>query len=473
MKETLSIKTIINTVTKLAKPNDEVYIVGGWLRDEIMGIKTMDMDLAVPFDPAKLAASTAKSLNGRCIVLDEKNRIYRVILFDSEISCLDISKFKGATIHKDLAMRDFTINALARALKGADIIDPMSGLDDIKQKTIRVCSPAAFKDDPLRMLRAFRFSAELGFEISPETIKSVRKNKALISKPAKERVRDELFRILATPDAAKILLQMGSVGLLTGIFPEILPMRRHSKKFYFHKGGLWEHSVKTFEAVEEVLAKPETFLQTSHKQACEYLAQTYPRGISRAALLKLAALFHDMAKPECIKKIDGRIRFLGHDSEGASMFERLLRRLRLSNVEISAGRTLVEHHMRPITLSQAPRITTRAIMRLFATSGEHTPELIILALADCLSYRNIKRPMKLTVPFDKQAAVFDEILSKYFGKKSQPPMPKIIDGTMLMNRFKLKPGPEIGKLLKIIADARMMGKVTSTKEALALAKKRL
>jgi poly(A) polymerase len=473
MDKKTSLATINNTVAKLLKPDAEIYIVGGWLRDELLGRQTFDMDLALPEDPATLAARVAKELKGKYIVLDDKNCVYRVILFNCEISCLDFSKFKGPTIEKDLALRDFTINTLARHLFGTKLIDPLGAATDIRRKVVRLCSPAAFKEDPLRMLRAFRFSAELGFSITPDTLKTVKKYATLINKPAGERVRDELFRVLAAPGAAANIAQMDNLGLLTGIFPEIETMKKHSKKFYFHPGGLWEHSMKTLEASEEVLKQLESFLPASHKEASAHFTQKYPGGITRPALLKLTALFHDLAKPDCYKKIDGRVRFLGHDSEGAKMFELVLRRLKLSKIEIHAGSLLVENHMRPITLSQAPKLTLRAMLRLFNISENYTPELLVLSLADCLSYRNITNTLRLTVPFEKQSAIFDNLLNRYFEKEARPPLPKIIDGNILIKRLKLKPGPEIGRLLKIISEAQGVGTVCSTKQALALAKKNL
>ncbi len=473
MKNIVSTKAIINTVTRLAGPDAHVYIVGGWLRDELMGRKTCDMDLALPGDPAKLAAAIARELKGKCILLDEKNCVYRVILFDSEICCLDLSKFKGPTIEKDLYLRDFTINALARPLNGTQLLDPLDAAQDISKKVVRLCSADAFKQDPLRMLRAFRFSAELGFDITTDTIRAIKKYYSLITKPAGERVRDEFFRILAVPHAAPMLIQMDSLGVLPELFPEIAEMKKHSKKYYFHEGGLWEHVLKTLEAVEEVLSHMELFLPASHEQAAAHFAKAYSGGITRPALLKLTALFHDLAKPACYKKIEGRVRFLGHDSEGAKMFEKLLRRLKLSRSEIDAGSLLVENHMRPITLTQAPKLTQRAMLRLFSITGDYTPELMVLSLADCLSYRNVKKQMKLTLPFAQQAALFDKILSRYFQKEAQPPMPRIIDGKILMKKLKLKPGPEIGRLLKLVSEAQALGKISTTGQALALAKKNL
>jgi tRNA nucleotidyltransferase/poly(A) polymerase len=456
----------------------ELYIVGGWLRDRLLRRPNRDLDLAVPGDPATLARKVARTLKGSFVVLDREHKIYRVALKDGkELDYIDFARFKGKDIGADLANRDFTINAMALQITGngtirlADILDPCDGKSDLKKRKLRMSSAAVFKDDPLRLMRAFRFAAELNFSIDATTSRAIKKNVPLISRSAAERVRDEFFRILSTDSAAPIVALMERSGLLEKILPEITQMKRSARRFYFHPHGLWQHAMETLVSLEMLTTKLDRIFPGNDEAVLRHLEEPLASGITRLGLLKFVALLHDVAKPLCARRIGKRMRFLGHEEKGAAMTGDILRRLRVGRKEIRIAERLVEHHMRPISLGQAKNTTQRAAFRLFRDLEENVPDLFLLSLADCYSYRRLKT--KKTVDLKTQECTVRNLVAFYYEQKTKPLQPKLLDGNVLMRKLRLKPGPIIGKLLKAVTEAQQLGKIVTEEQALALARKRL
>lgn len=469
-------KHIFKTLSDSSKGH-QVYIVGGWLRDIFLKRVNKDLDLAVSGNARALALKISKALRGRLVVLDEKNRIYRIVLKDSKVlEYIDISALKGPTIEQDLSKRDFTINSFACPLTKngyslKDIIDPFRGIRDLKKGLVRATGNRAFAEDPLRMLRAFRFAAELGFSIEPATLRAVKKHHRLISKSAGERIKEEIYRILLSPVSASYVKLIDRHGLLEVILPEIIPMKKSARNFYFHPQGLWQHSTETLACLEEIISDLKELFHSDRARISAYLGETLSAGSTRLQVLKLTALLHDLAKPKCAKKIDGKMRFLGHDTKGAEMIGRVFERMKLSRKEIRAAKNIVGHHMRPISLGQANVLTSRASVRLFRAAGDELPMLLLLSLADCYSYRGLK--VKKSVELKKMKQVVRDLFAKYFSEKDKASRPKLIDGHVLMKKLDLEPGPVIGKLLNAVAEAQLMGKVNTQEEALSLARKTL
>jgi poly(A) polymerase len=207
------LKNLINKIIKLSK-DYEVYAVGGFARDLLIKRPHTDIDLAVNKTALKYAKLIASALDAKLIVLDDISKTYRLILKNAPIANIDISLMDGKTILEDLKKRDFTINAMAFNIStfanfsSNFIFANDQCLKDLKSKTIKIVSPLSFKQDALRMLRAFRFSAELGFEISSETLKRIKTDAHLISKIAPERIKAEFFRVLKCPKSAPLIRQM-------------------------------------------------------------------------------------------------------------------------------------------------------------------------------------------------------------------------------------------------------------------------
>src|SRR3989339_34516 len=252
---------LFSIIKKLSGKN-EVYIVGGWLRDALLGRPNKDLDIATAASPAALSRKLAAAAGGTVVTLDRQNEIYRVVLNPKkpgEIAYVDICRLKGKTIGEDLANRDFTITSIAMPLPlsaktdFSKVIDPVGARNDLKRRLVRATSDRVFTDDPLRLLRAYRMAAELSFKIEPATLKLIKKHARLITRAAPERIREELFRILAKPQAAAWIEELDSGKLLERILPETARMKKSARKFYFHPRGLWQHAMETLVSLERLL----------------------------------------------------------------------------------------------------------------------------------------------------------------------------------------------------------------------------
>ena len=458
----MNIKNIIKILSGKTKPGQKIYLVGGFLRDVLLKRKTNDLDFVVNKNIRDFVNSIALKLKGKVIILDDRNRIYRIIVSgsDGETCNLDFSHMQGKNIQLDLDRRDFTINAMAMDIEHKDIIDPFGGIKDLNNKIIRKVSDRIFNDDPLRLLRAYRFQAELGFDIEQDTSKLIRKYARFIKKPAKERVRYELLKILQTNDSSKIVDVLDKQKLLEPIFPEILVMKKSARRFYFHPEGLWQHSKESLVSLEIILKNVKKLFPQSSEKIIRHITP-------RIGLIKFITLFHDLAKPKSIKRINNRIRFFGHEREGAKKIARIMGRLKFSNKEISIAEKIVKNHMRPGNLLQAKILTERAIYRFFRDLGDETVDLLLLSFADRHSYLKIRATKKEVSDYKKFAGL---MIEKFFKQKELEKREKIVNGHIIMKKFGLKPGPIIGKLLKIVEENYILGKIKTTELALEFIK---
>jgi poly(A) polymerase len=457
----------------------EVFAVGGFVRDLLLNLGHKDVDLAVNADALKFSKILAKAFNSKAVLLDAEKQTYRIPLKNAAVLNVDVSLTDGKNICEDLKKRDFTVNAFAFALERFDDYEKhilscgKTSFSDLKSKTIKTVSDDAFKDDPLRMLRAFRFCAELNFKISDETAKLIKKSAPLIKKSAPERVKNEFFKILACKNSAGVIEKMNECFLLSEIFPEIAKMKKASKKYYYHAGGLFEHSFLTLSAAENILNNLNKIFPDDAAAIEEYFSKddVYSENVNHKNLLKFAALFHDAAKPETAKKEGAKIRFFGHEERGADKLKEIMLSLKTGKKDASDAAFLVANHMRPSTLTKNNSVTKKAALKFFRDIKELTPSLIILAMADWHSYRHLKIFTPKTLKRQEEEA--KNLIKQYYEFKNAKPVKKIIDGNVVMKRFKLKPGPWIGDLLKMALEKQQEGKIANQKEALELISRKL
>lgn len=478
----MNISQVVRIIFKLSSQK-QIYLVGGAIRDILLDKEVYDIDLTLSKNPLSVAKKLTHIIKGSFVTLDDVNKIYRVIKKTNKATyTFDFTKLKGKTVSEDLSNRDITINAMAVRLKDivqhlkgdvlklpdeSIIIDPYGGLCDLKNKTVKLISENSILNDPVRMLRVYRFSASLNFKIDSTTKKIVKKNTSLITLASYERIRDEFFKILATPHSVFYILQLDKIGLLTKIFPEIILLKKSARKFYFHPQGLWHHLTETLLSLEDVLSNLKKYFSKTHKSLTEYLNENISSS-SRLTLLKYITILHDIGKPRCVRKIKGRVRFFGHEVVGTKLFEEISRRLKLSNNEINIGKNLIKNHMRILQLVGGQTITERATFRLMRDVGDDILSLAILSLSDAMSYRKLpgfeKNNIKDILRYVRK------LVQLYFDRKNQQPRKKIIDGHILMKELNLKPGPIIGKLLTAIDEEYNLKRISTTQEAIAFAK---
>lgn len=443
----------------------------------MIGRDTADIDIIIGGDALEIGAGLATALGGKYVVLDEENGVSRVILADEVHRWeIDLCTLKGS-IEQDLARRDFTIDAMAVDLgqlggeeTAVNIIDPFGGRDDLKQGVVRVVSETAFASDAVRLLRAVRLAAELGFTIESETEALIRSYSSLVAGVAGERVREEFIRLLAVADSGW-WHYLDGLGLVTAVIPELAALKGVAQP----KEHFWDvfgHTIETVSAVDFVLRRGSWAYATDDiltatpwsADLAGYFNEEVSYGSNRRVLLKLAALLHDLAKPQT-KALDqqGRTRFLGHAEQGALTAANILHRLRFSARETKLVETAVRHHLRPTQMSSCGMPTPRAIYRYFRDTGDAGIDVLFLSLADHLATRGPHLDLE---QWREHGQLVDYVLAQRFQEESIVTPPKLLSGHDLINVFSLSPGPKIGELLEAVREAQAAGEVTTRDEAL-------
>jgi len=477
--------------TFLLERHVEAYLVGGYVRDCLLGRETNDVDLAVNAEAVGLTQEVANLFGGRFVLLDEANQVARVVFPPASAEShqrwyLDLSTLRGGIVG-DLPQRDFTINAMAVDLQEVlneaeiSIVDPFGGRADLESKIVRVVREEAFQEDPARLLRAVRFASELGFTIEEKTKSLIIRFHPFIASVASERVKDEFCRILAAQKAAHSLRYLDESGLLGVIMPE-LTAAKGVEQPKEHFWDVFSHSLETVSAIESLLrvegssAKPwikEEVLAIVpwSLRLAQHFDEEIGGGQTRRTLLKLAALLHDIAKPQCkIAEENGRIRFFGHAQEGAAIASQILQRLRFSNREIKMVQKTIEYHLRPGQLANQGLPTRRAIYRYFRDTEEVGIDTLYLNLADHLAARG---PQLDYATWQEHVETTRYVLQKRLEEANMMAPLKLIDGHDLINRFGLNPGPHIGELLELAREAQAAGEIGTKEEALAFVERQL
>ncbi len=477
----------------LTEQGIKAYLVGGFVRDLLLGRDTADIDITVAADALEIAPKLAAAVSGKYVPLDEVNRIGRVVLTNEGVAStggrreLDLSTLKGS-IEQDLAQRDFTVDAMAVDLgeiveaciplssgsqkRDVQFIDPFGGWSDLKKGVIRTVSNAVFESDAARLLRAVRLAAELDFSIDKETEALIRHYCHLVAGVASERVREELLRLLAIPRAGRLLSYLDELGLVTAIIPE-LNQTKGIKQPREHFWDVFDHSIQTAIAVDFLLrqgawgyADKEVLAATPWSSVLtQHFDREVSHGSTRRLLLKLAALLHDVAKPRTkATEESGRVRFLGHAKEGAAIAVNILERLRFSNKEVRLVEIMVRYHLRPGQMSHDGFPSRRAIYRYFRDTEEAGIDTLFLSLADHLATRG---PDLDLARWQEHAQMVEYVLAHRFQEETLVAPPKLIDGHDLISVFGMSPGPKIGEFLEAVREAQAAGELATRQEALS------
>ena len=457
----------------------EAWLVGGAVRDLLLGRATKDIDLAVAGDALATARRVAERLGGTFVPLDEAHQVARVVLPQGEGWWLDFSALRGP-LEEDLARRDCTINALALPLEAAlrsdwegQLQDPLGGRRDLRDRLLRAASDAAFGEDPARLLRVIRLAAQLDFAVEPGTRLLLKRDAALLGSVAPERLRDELCLILATPRAYWALRELDAVGILARLLPEMEPTRGVGQPSEHH-WDVFDHLLRTVEAAQAILGQgpppwvsPQALAPLPRPPELAGYFEGDWGGVPRGTLLKLAALLHDVAKPETkAPDAKGRMRFLGHPALGAQRAEACLKRLRFSRAATELTCALVLHHLRPTQMSHQVIPSDRAIYRYYRDLGEAAIPGLYLAGADWLATRGPSLEMEPWLAYLRRV---DHVLGQYLHRPERVFPPSLVDGNDLMAALDLAPGPLIGRLLAAVREAQGAGEAATRSRALEVA----
>jgi len=488
----LSFLELLEKVRAVLPSGLAVYAVGGAVRDELLGRPIHDVDFVVSGDALKIGRRAANALGGAYYPLDEQRDTARVILSQPDGSrlALDFAAQRGPDLESDLRARDFTLNAMAVELSDPQtLLDPLEGAADLRARRLRACSPTAFEDDPLRILRGVRLATGFGFHILPETRHLMRQSVERLPSISPERLRDELFRILDGPQPATALRALELLGGLFYILPE-LPALKGVTQSPPHFEDVWDHTLSVLQKLESVLKTlalphdPEAAANLAlaplslrlgrfREQLQAHLSVSINPLRSVRALLFMAALYHDIAKPDT-RQVEGsgRIRFFEHELVGEQVVARRASELHLSNDEIERLKKIVHHHMRPLLLAQTGQLPTRrAVYRFFHATGPAGVDVCLLSLADSLATYGSELPQDL---WGQQIDVIRTLLEAWWERPDESVSPPVlIDGHDLMQALNLEPGPEVGRLLELVREAQASGEVHDQAGALAMARARL
>ncbi len=444
--------TLINP--KFIPEKSGIYLVGGTVRDHMLGRQTTDYDLAVDGDPAEVAGSIASAAGSRVVFIGRPEKcVYRII---SGNETYDVCGIIGSDINEDLLRRDFTINAMAVNAENGELIDPAGGRKDLSAGLVRMVAPESFDSDPIRLLRAFRMAAVLGFSIDPATLEAISLRTEKITDSAGERIREEWLMLLNSPASVPLLESMDRAGLLDEIFPEIKNLRGCTQNRH-HRFDAFEHTMKVCRATEQMLHQNKPALLKDCKNA-DLLAGPVGPG-----LVKHAALLHDTGKP-LTRSVEenGDIHFYNHEAAGAKMAWEINRRLRFSNAENRYVSFLVENHLRPLflyLLCKRGKLKPETVSRFFIKTAPWSLDLLILAAADKAG----KKSSTNTGFMEFAAKLADDYLNKHLPASKQSPL---ITGNDLIKHFGLKPSPEFSRILGRIEKMRLAGSLKTRRQAL-------
>ena len=449
-----------------------LYLVGGTVRDWLLGRSASDIDIAAHCSATVLAKQLRAALGGGALVdlSGPDDEAVRVVWRKEQV---DFATFRAGTtsIEEDLRLRDFTLNAMAVPLaalatggKPLHFIDPIGGLTDLRNGRIVHC-PGAFINDPLRMLRGYRLSAMLRFHLADETRVEVKMHAGRIALAAAERIGYELRLIFQTPETARVLQAMDEDGLLALLLPELCRGKSVVQP-EFHHLDVFGHSLLALGSMDEILADPERFFPSRMAEITRYLQQE-----NTLVCMKWAALLHDIGKPvtrAVQADKDDRVTFYRHDEEGVAIFREFAERSRWSNADIERTGGLIGMHMHPFHLcnvARAGKITRRAALKLCQRAGSDLPGLFLLAMADSMASRGEKKPERMEAELRE---LFDSV-QKIYDEHIQPVLfgPRLLTGKDLIGEFGLQPGPVFTTLLEALEVARVEGEVTDRRSALA------
>ena len=443
-----------------AVADEPAWLVGGAVRDRLLGRPTDDYDVAVGGDARRLARELAGSSDAHVFALSEAFGVWRVVARDHSWQ-VDVLPLAGTSIESDLRQRDFTINAIAEPLSGGGYVDPFGGIDDLRRGVLRMVSAAAFASDPLRTLRLARLACELGLEVDEETAVAAAASSEGLTGVAPERIFAEFKRILIADRALAGLELMDAVGATEVVLPELTEMRGVEQSHYHHL-DVYEHTRSVLASTIELSRRPEQWFSSHAGAVAQLLDEPLANELTRGQALRFGALLHDVAKPQTRRVTpEGRITFIGHDVVGAEVASAVLTRLRASDRLCEHVAALTRNHLRLGFLVHEMPVGRRAIYRYLRACEPVQVDVTLLSVADRLATRGRGSDQAIARHLELARELLGEALAWRDGRPRPP-----VRGDELARAVGLRPGPELGQILQELEEASFAGEITSRQQAI-------
>jgi len=442
----------------------DAWLVGGAVRDRVLGRDTADFDVTVAGPVAPAARAVGRAAGGVAFELSEAFGAWRVVAHDRTWQ-LDLLPLDGATIEEDLSRRDLTINAIAAPLAAEGYIDPFGGLEDLRRRRLRAVSPGAFQRDALRVLRLARLGCELSFQVDAETLALARAGAPALDAVAPERVFVELKRLVCAPAALDGLVLMDRTGATGVVLPELSALHGVEQS-RFHHLDVADHTRAVLAETISLEQEPERLAGPEADALRQYLSAPLANELTRGQALRFGALLHDIAKPQTRSVTSaGRVTFMGHDEAGARLSAAILGRLRASERLRQHVAALTRHHLRLGFLVHETPLTRRAVYEYLHVTAPVAVDVTVLSVADRLSTRGDNAEVAIA----RHLELAGQLIREAMAWVADPPRPPL-RGDELVRALGIKPGPVLGGLLAELEAASFSGEVATREEAIERAR---
>lgn len=453
-------------IARAALGGFDAWLVGGAVRDRLLGRDSADLDLVVDGDPGAAAKTLARAIKGPAFELSDEFGAWRVHAPDRTWQA-DINPLRGGSLAADLGLRDFTLNAIAEPLAGGDPVDPFGGARDLEARTLRAVGPRSFTDDPLRVLRLARQATELGLTPDAATVTAAEDESPRLQEVAQERVFAELRRIVVADDAVAGLRLAGALGALAAVLPELGELQGVEQTVYHHRDA-YGHTLEVLERAVAIDRDPAAFLGATHGPRVTRLLRTpLADELDRGGGLRLGALLHDIAKSRtAVPNPKGGFGFPGHDTLGAEMVRDILTRLKTSEQLKRHVAGLTRHHLQPGFLVHHMPLDRRTVHAFLKATDPLPADVVLVSLADRLATRGRKHEAAIA----KHEEVIDALVGPALDWFEHGPPVPLVRGDELAEALDLPRGPRLGELLAELAAAQYAGEIATREDAISYAR---
>jgi len=462
LSERLLDEPLVAAARRALSGGEGVWVVGGAVRDALLGEAVADLDLAVAGDPGTVAKAVAREIGEHAFELSAEFGTWRVASAEHSWQ-VDVTALRGDGIEADLADRDFTIGAVAVPLVGGGPLDPFGGLADLEARRLRAVGERSFETDPLRLLRAARLAAELRLEIDTETISLAHAAAERAAEPAGERQLAELRQLLGGPDPLRGLALLDELGLTAVVLPELEELRGVGQGPNHHL-DVYDHTLAVLEHTLEIERDLPRFGGARAEEISALLAEPLADEMTRGTALRFGALFHDIGKPATRAEVNGFVGFRGHDQVGAEIIGGICGRLRASRRLTRHLQGLTLHHLRLGFLIPEAPLPARRVHEYLRATEPVAADVTLLTVADRLSARG-HGPIASPEMVEAHLALASQMLGAALDWRRDGPPAPLLRGDELATALGIEQGPRLGEVLAELEAAQYSGEVSDREGA--------